>query len=487
MKSKRILSLILAFLMLFSILPFYSLAEEDGLDEQEITSDEDAYEVTDSFADQTVETQGNDALKEQENEAVDEPLETSGGEENEEEGSIDEFPNTDENLESEETSQESGIPIEEESEDAVEPDEVTEDASDPDDISFEEGPEERNDTDEDKGKESQESSENETEDDIFHSQEPNTEPDDDFSLDDLVLTEYDGSYIWYTIDNYGHAYVRTKQETTVYQQISMNPDTVLCTLPDGEIVLATDYDNRTGSNAVYVIIVNPEMDVLDGYINESDLSKVVVEDEEIDSLTVEHDYILIDINSDSYPALVSATSFLGSDFESNGDREEQERYDDQFDPASDETFSDESDQETIMIDTEKQDIQPIRLMATRGYSYTMYVEHDPPILFSTRPVGYMAGNRQGFTTLDEGLDGSELGSIHQSYNLKGQYLTILGMGRYHHAVVKVEWYDSSANMTRTLLTEAAYLRPVEQTYGRAFCHGRQQVHPAIARCAALPF
>ena len=325
MKKKQILSLLLTFLILFPALPFSALAEEDGLNAAEIMNNEDAFEITGFFADQSVETEGNDTFQEEETETMDEPLESSDVEGSEEEGSIDEIPNTDENLESEETSQESGIPIEEESEDAAEPDEVTEDASDPDDISFEEGPEESNDTDKDKGKESQESSENETEDDIFHSQEPNTEPDDDFSLDDLVLTEYDGSYIWYTIDNYGHAYVKTKQETTVYQQISMTPDTVLCTLPDGEIVLATDYDNRTGSNAVYVIIITPEMDILDGYINESDLSKVVVEDEEIDSLTVEHDYILIGINSDSYPALVSATSFLGSEFESNGDREEQER------------------------------------------------------------------------------------------------------------------------------------------------------------------
>ena len=48
--------------------------------------------------------------------------------------------------------QESGVQTEEESEDDAEPDEVTEDASDPDDISFEEIPEESNDSDEDKNR-----------------------------------------------------------------------------------------------------------------------------------------------------------------------------------------------------------------------------------------------------------------------------------------------------------------------------------------------
>ncbi len=62
---------------------------------------------------------------------------------------------------------------------------------------------------------------------------------------------------------------------------------------------------------------------------------------------------------------------------------------------------------------------------------TIYADHDPAIPISTRPVAYMAGNRQGFTTIDQGNDGSDFRSIHESYNMKGQQVTVLGFTRYH--------------------------------------------------------
>ena len=49
MKSKRILSLILALLMLFSVLPFSALAENDGLEETESVSEDDAFPFSDPF------------------------------------------------------------------------------------------------------------------------------------------------------------------------------------------------------------------------------------------------------------------------------------------------------------------------------------------------------------------------------------------------------------------------------------------------------
>ena len=206
-----------------------------------------------------------------------------------------------------------------------------------------------------------------------------------------MLTEYDGSYIWYAIENCGHAYVKTKQETAVYQDSSMNPDDVLCTLPGGEILLATDYDEYGGCNAVFVAVVTPEMDVLEGYVRESDLCKTVVEDAEIDLILSEQDYIMIDVNGVSYPVLVSAASFYGAESENETD-----------DEAADENDGEEDEPETVTLDPDVQEIQPavpVRLMATRSYTYTIYADHDPAIPISTRPVAYMAGNRQGFTTI----------------------------------------------------------------------------------------
>ena len=57
MKNKRILSFLLALLMLFSILPFSALAEEDSLDEPESVSEENAFDPADPFAGLTEENE----------------------------------------------------------------------------------------------------------------------------------------------------------------------------------------------------------------------------------------------------------------------------------------------------------------------------------------------------------------------------------------------------------------------------------------------
>ena len=457
MKNKRILSFLLALLMLFSILPFSALAEEDGLDEPESVSEENAFDPADPFAGLTEENES--APPEEESGTEEEPPASSDSEEAEEENSFaDETQDADEDWESEETSQESDVQTGEETEADAEPEEDTEIAPEPDDSSDDEGQEEPDDADDSDGEEEEslESSEDESWAEAPQLQEPDTVPDTDLSLDDLVLTEYDGSYIWYAIENCGQAYVKTKQETAVYRDSSMNPDAVLCTLPGGEILLATDYDEYGGCNAVFVAVVTPEMDVLEGYVRESDLCKTVVEDAEIDLILSEQDYIMIDVNGVSYPVLVSAASFYGAASENETD-----------DEAAYENDGVEDEPETITLDPDVQEIQPavpVRLMATRSYTYTIYADHDPAIPISTRPVAYMAGNRQGFTTIDQGNDGSDFRSIHESYNMKGQQVTVLGFTRYHHAVITCEWYDSSAGVTRRLLTEAAYMRPVAQTY-----------------------
>ena len=484
MKSKRILSLILALLMLFSVLPFSALAEDDGLEETESVSEDDAFASSDPFEGLTDETQSADDPPEDENRAEDEAPEPADNDLPDEGSNFDEDSGFDEDSQNtdgdwvEDGFQQPDLQTTDESEDEIESYEGTDGETE-----FSEGPDDppADDEQEETG-ESDGGEESDALDDSEEMQESN------FSLDDLVLTEYDGSYIWYAIESSGHAYVKTKQAAPVFRDSGMNPAAVLCTLPDGEILLAKDYDDRSGTNAVFVTVVTPETDVVEGFVRESDLSKTVVTDDEIDLLTVERDYLMIDVNCTTCPALVSAASFYGADSEIDTDGEASEDYDtdpddtgeesdengevsetwetEEPDPETDES-ADDAGLETITLDPEIlqiQAVEPIRLMGTRSYTYTIYADHDPTVPISTRPMAYMAGNRQGFTTIDQGNDGSDFRSIHESYNIKGQTVTVLGFSRYHHAVITCEWYDSSAGITRRLLTEAAYMRPVEKTY-----------------------
>ena len=468
MKSKRILSLILALLMLFSVLPFSALAEDDELEETESVSEDDAFASSDPFEGLTDETQSADDPPQDENRAEDEAPNPADSDLPDEGSDFDEDSQDADEDWSEDDFQQSDSQITDESEDEIESYEGTDGETE-----FSEGPDDppADDEQEETG-ESDGGEESDALDDSEEMQESN------FSLDDLVLTEYDGSYIWYTIESSGHAYVKTKQAAPVYRDSGMNPAAVLCTLPDGEVLLATDYDDRSETNAVFVTVVTPEMDVVEGFIRESDLSKTVVTDDEIDLLTVERDYLMIDANGTSCPALVSAASFYGADSESNTDGEASEDYDTDPDDTGEESDENGENSETgesfeddelktVTLDPvnlQIQTVEPIRLMGTRSYTYTIYADHDPTVPISTRPTAYMAGNRQGFTTIDQGNDGSDFKSIHESYNMKGQTVTVLGFSRYHHAVITCEWYDSSAGITRRLLTEAAYMRPVEKTY-----------------------
>ena len=450
----RSLALLLTLALLFTVTPFTALAEaaktDDGMDENMSileTIDEDSEEI--SVADV---------------------------EETEEQPAVEEASEGMENIED----YESGPDLPDESDDCFLPDDpdapgVEDDWADwyPDDTPEEEPEQESSD------EWFEEGSDDSSQDSESEAQEGTD------SLEHLVMCEYNGSSIRYAIENYGHAYVKTKQAAPVYRDSGLNPGAVLCMVSGGEILLATDYEDHDGIDVVSVMMVTAEMDVVEGYIRESDLSEAMLEDEEIEILTVERDFLMIDVNGESYPVLISSASFYGTVSESETDGKEADENDDEYGeeseadrddsesgetlegtgPADEETTEDEP--ETVTLDLDVQEIQPaapVRLMATRSYTYTIYADHDPAIPISTRPVAYMAGNRQGFTTIDQGNDGSDFRSIHQSYNMKGQQVTVLGFTRYHHAVITCEWYDSSAGVTRRLLTEAAYMRPVAQTY-----------------------
>ena len=445
MKRKQILSLLLALLMLFSVLPLPAFAETDGLDAAESDTEEsfDWLELNDSLPDET---------EQEETPSETDPEDDSWLSENEDDSEETPFQEDTSNVSEE-------IQVFSEDEDSVDASALDDSEENEDESSADDDSDENELTPE------------EPESDVTENPEPEDTADDTAgsveqpSLDDIVLTEYDGSYIRYTIANTGHAYVKTKGAITVYSDSSLTR--VLCGLPnDGEVLLGTDYDAT--AHSVAVPIVTPEMDVLEGYVRESDLSKVVVTDAEADDLAVEKDYILLQIGDTFYPVFLPAVHFTGAD---SVEESSEETVEESEEPSTDEEETGESGDDsfyTVNVDDFDffGDFQgPYDWLQASGvYVYTIYADHDPAIPISTRPIAYMAGNRQGFTTIDQGNDGSDFRSIHQSYNMKGQQVTVLGFTRYHHAVITCEWYDSSANVTRRLLTEAAYMRPVEKTY-----------------------
>ena len=445
MKRKQILSLLLALLMLFSVLPLPAFAETDGLTAMESDTEEscDWLELDDSLPDE---------MEQEEYPSETDQDEDSWSAENEDDSEELSFPD-----DSSDVSEEIQDSFEDEDSDEA----TILDNSEENDIEVF--------TDDDSNENILPPEEPETDMtekfDFDDTADDTVESEEQPSLEDILLMEYDGSYIRYTIANTGHAYVKTKGSITVYSDNSLTH--ILCGLPnDGEILLGTDYD--VAAHSVAVPIVTPEMDVLEGYVRESDLTKVVVTDAEADNLAVEKDYILLQIGDTFYPVFLPAVQLTVTDIVEEASEETVEESEE---PLTDDEKTGESDDDgfyTVNVD----DFDFFGdfkgpydwLQASGVYVYTIYADHDPAIPISTRPVAYMAGNRQGFTTIDQGNDGSDFRSIHESYNMKGQKVTVLGFTRYHHAVITCEWYDSSAGVTRRLLTEAAYMRPVEKTY-----------------------
>ena len=263
MKRKQILSLLLALLMLFSVLPLPAFAETDGLDAAESDTEESFgwLELNDSLPDET---------EQEETPSATDQDDDSWLSENEDD--------------SEET------PFQEDTSDVLEEIQVfSEDEDSVDASALDDSEENEDESSADDDSDENELTPEEPESDVTENPEPEDTADDTAgsdeqpSLDDIVLTEYDGSYIRYAIANTGHAYVKTKGAITVYNDSSLTH--VLCGLPnDGEVLLGTDYDAI--AHSVAVSIVTPEMDVLEGYVRESDLSKVVVTDAEADEKTL---------------------------------------------------------------------------------------------------------------------------------------------------------------------------------------------------------
>lgn len=103
----------------------------------------------------------------------------------------------------------------------------------------------------------------------------------DAPLDQTVAVMYDGSWIKYAIYNFDHTYVLTAGQTKVYDDTALSDDHLIYTIADeGTVLLATEYYQRWNTIGVTVWFITPEGNITFGYVLESDLVNAYYTDEE---------------------------------------------------------------------------------------------------------------------------------------------------------------------------------------------------------------
>ena len=86
----------------------------------------------------------------------------------------------------------------------------------------------------------------------------------------------------------------------------------------------------------------------------------------------------------------------------------------------------------------------------------------PKILFPSKPTAVLYGqNRMAYSYLSVNNDGAITGS--QGVKVGEATVTVLGISRFHHAFVKIEYQKPGTDTTQQLWVEASYMRPYPKT------------------------
>ena len=263
MKSKQILSLLLALLMLFSVLPLPGFAEPVSGEETEAIIEE-IYEKVEMNEQEDTEDFQDDSW--------------------EEEATEDEIPDA--------PDIESDVPDESDTDDGQDDPGAEDDASD---WYADDSPEDEPD---DGWPEAEDEAETEE-----------MEEDPSLTWEEEIDLLYEGSLIRYAIDYDGYAYVKTAQPVTVYGDSRMNADSELCKITQSDaVLLATGFDTESGSNtAIRVWFVTKDMEPVEGFVRESSLWNDVLIASDVDRLCVEQDYLLVQVYADYLPIFVAET------------------------------------------------------------------------------------------------------------------------------------------------------------------------------------
>ena len=97
-----------------------------------------------------------------------------------------------------------------------------------------------------------------------------------------------------------------------------------------------------------------------------------------------------------------------------------------------------------------------------AFADSAYSTTAPKILFPSNPTAVLYGqNRMAYSYLSVNNDGAITGS--QGVKVGEATVTVLGISRFHHAFVKIEYQKPGTDTTQQLWVEASYMRPYPKT------------------------
>ena len=268
MNRKRIVSLLLALLMIFSMIPFSAFAESEVTDE-EAAPFEETVEISEDHpeAEIIVEDAEPDDLTA---EAPEESAEEEQPTEESEDGLIEEENTEDADIEQDNSISDNPDTIEDKSEWTDEKDETAE---------LEQFADE--DTDDDPQDEEQ-AEESPAEDPVQEQPEPSVEYADPWDE---------------AISLFGHAYGRAKGETSVYEDADLKGNPVFIISQEDGILLATEYREQNGQKALLIWCLS-EDDIITGYVPCNTLKDdIMTDDADIAELRLLYDAFPVRTNA----------------------------------------------------------------------------------------------------------------------------------------------------------------------------------------------
>ena len=315
------------------------------------------------------------------------------------------------------------------------------------------------------------------------------EPAAELTEEEEVELLYDGSWIKYAIYTNGHTYVLTNGTTHVYDDSGLGADHLIGTLPSEYTpLLATEHYQRGNTRGVTVWFITQDGEAQSGYVRESDLVNAYYTDEEAGTWTEYTDYRELDFGSETLLA------FLINEWSDEAAQTDVEEQTSEPEPMPEDTITElveeidqqePSEQTTETVDPEEvveepvESAEPIRAVALKSgaFSYgTLRADSEMPVPITTRPRAYIFANRRGYISINS-ADGGVFTTYNNTYGVGSSIVTVLGYTRYHHALVKVEWYDTENSTTRILLVEAAYMKPIDKTYETKVVDSAGNIYP----------
>ena len=271
MKRKRIVSLLLALLMIFSMIPFSAFAESEVTDE-EAAPFEETLEISEDHPEVEIiveKTEQDDLPME----ATEETAEEEQPTEQSEDGLIEEENTEDADIEQDNSISDNPDPTKDESEWTDEKDETAE----LEQFADEDAEDDPQDDPQDEG------------------QSEELPADDPFQKLPEPPVEYADPWDK-AISLFGHAYGRTKGETSVYKGADLKDDPIFIISQEDGILLATEYREQNSQKVLLVWCLS-EDDIINGYVPCNALKDDVMDDADIAELRLLYDAFPVRTNA----------------------------------------------------------------------------------------------------------------------------------------------------------------------------------------------